>query len=259
MVFDKRSPNGPAPPPEASRPSFYPLDASDDKVMGLLATYFFVDPARKNAPSNLPFPVLFPQQHQQPSMHYYSPLLRPMSAPPGLQPLLQQPPPMYNHFPPMYQPMYFPPPSPPIVHSPHTPPKPSPASFTTRKPVHQSPYLHSEPVQESRSVSMPQAASPQVRSPQQQHRIPRKQPQYEADGKTNRRVRFAKTLQVRTFDDDSDSNDEYDGNEQYGSCSRLDANEEAPGCRKELPMGKRNRYLYASNGSSRAPRISNRW
>lgn len=226
MIFDKRSSSATTPSSsEPSMPKFYPLDASHGPAMALLSAHLLLEPT----PQQTTFPFhqyLQQQQPQQPqSMYYCTPMLPPMPSHTPQQhqqhPLVT---PLYSqHQPPVLG--YYPTPSPqsPLNQLlPQLSTTPS-SSHTRRKPVR--PLYQQQQDDERRDTRTTshhyQQQQQQQEPPSRQHRIPRKQPQYLAPGSSNinsnsnsnssnnqsRRVRFANTLQVMTYDAEEEQED----------------------------------------------------
>lgn len=227
MIFDKRSSSATTPSPsEPSMPKFYPLDASHGPAMALLSAHLLLEPTPQQ--TSFPFHQYLqqqPQQQQQPqSMYYCTPMLPPMPSHtpqqhqqhPLVTPLYsQQPPPVLG---------YYPTPSPqsPLNQLPQL--STTPSSHTRRKPVRPlyQQQQHRDDERRDTRTSTPhhyqQQQQQQEPPPPRQHRIPRKQPQYLAPSSSNsnssnnqsRRVRFANTLQVMTYDAEDEGEEEED-------------------------------------------------
>ncbi|KAI7880969.1 hypothetical protein K492DRAFT_207144 [Lichtheimia hyalospora FSU 10163] len=213
MIFDKRSSSAAPYSTEPSMPKFYPLDASHGPAMALLSAHLLLEPTpqQNNALTTLPFhQYLQQQQQQQPqSMYYCTPMLPPMPSHtpqqqhPLVTPLYSQPTSLLG---------YYPTPSPQSPLNQLQPQLSNTPSHTRRKPVRPL-YQQQQQPDDERPDSRTITHHHQHQEQSRQHRIPRKQPQYRTSSNNSqpRRVRFANTLQVMTYDAEDD---EEQGEEQ---------------------------------------------
>lgn len=218
MIFDKRSSSATSSSTEPSMPKFYPLDASHGPAMALLSAHLLLEPTppHSNTSTAFPYHQYLQQQQQQPqSMYYCTPMLPPMPShtPQIVNPLYSQPPLLG----------YYPTPSPqsPLHQQQQSQLSTTPLSHTRRKPVRPL-YQQHPPDDERQYDTRPSTHHYQQQEQSRQHRIPRKQPQYKAPSSNNsnnnnsqsRRVRFANTLQVMTYDaEEEDQEEEEEDNE----------------------------------------------